>query len=143
MSKARSTQEPSTQTPGPPSSVNWKRIGVIALLLGALFIFLVPFNGIYLFYEPQWMKDEKCCNDAERIAVTIGGALAEFFSEPRNVHLPSLEELEQWSGSQLSIDKDRFSVKIAGSLEDITVTVRPNPEKCICPEGKVYTHHFP
>jgi len=134
------------EDPNPTSKttprVNGKRVLVIMIVSIALFWFLVPGNGIYLFYEPQWMKNKKCCSIIERVAYNIAASLADYFSEPTHTRLPNIEELEKWRSSKLTDHKEVFLATIAGTTDHILITVIPNPDICRCHLGEEYIYHI-
>lgn len=98
-------------------------VGLVVTTIGILAAILIPNFIAY--------KDKAYCSKVESAANNIVVAISDYYSDPNNTGLPTLNELADVTGYTPT---EYVSIDISGTEYDPVITVIDNSEKC--PRGK-------
>ena len=100
-------------------------IGIVVTTLGILAAIAIPNFIAY--------KTKAYCSKVEFEANNTVAALSEFYSDPNNTGLPTLNELADVTGYSPT---ENVTIEISGTEYDPVITVFDNSEKC--PRGRYF-----
>jgi hypothetical protein len=110
----------------------------IALAFVCVSLYWPSISGVLfgIYFEFTQKKSETACREMETDAYSTMMALADYYSDPHHITLPSVEQLIEKNGLSLY-----YSVTMEGDPEeDILITVIDDSAEC--PKGKKLTALF-
>ncbi len=115
--------------------------GSIAKTLLILFVGTIIAITLYLklVWNPKPYGGRGPCGCIEAGAGYTVAAISDYFSDPENIDIPTIETLVEEHGLSLDCGKYQSTAVISGTIESIKVTVslEDNP----CPMGKKYVKY--